>query len=302
MSDLFHSIRQTVATLLPRRVKNALHRMVPDALPTRMLRRSWLKSDIHLWPPEGTDGASDLHRYEYSFLSQNGEDGIIRWLFDQIGFRTRTFLEFGFSAGENNSLRLMMKERFGGLFIDANERQVRHFHKVAQGLGINQVKAANAFLTLENLEPTIQKEGLEGEIDFMSIDVDGNDYWFWEKLAVVRPRVACIEFNSFLGPDVSVSMPYDPTFDRFEKHPYGAYFGASLKAMENLGKRKGYRLVACDSNGINAFFLDSNCSAAGIKTKTAEEAYVPFGAELPKGVTRERLSADLRNFPFETIS
>jgi hypothetical protein len=38
----------------------------------------------------------------------------------------------------------------------------------------------------------------------------------------------------------ALSVPYDPTFDRHEKHPSGWYYGASLTAVAKL----------CASNGL----------------------------------------------------
>lgn len=54
-----------------------------------------------------------LERYEYSLYSQNGEDGILKYLFSQIGVSSKLFLEFGFGVVENNSLRLILKEGWG---------------------------------------------------------------------------------------------------------------------------------------------------------------------------------------------
>jgi hypothetical protein len=50
--------------------------------------------------------------------------------------------------------------------------------------------AVQAFITRGNLEELITSNGLPREIDFLSLDVDGNDYWLWETLECVSPRVA----------------------------------------------------------------------------------------------------------------
>jgi hypothetical protein len=72
---------------------------------------------------------------------------------------------------------------------------------------------------------------------------------------VIRPRVVVVEFNHLWGPERSVTVPYDPSFAA-EYGPFGAdYSGASLAAMVKLGWSKGYRLVACEKYGFNAFFL-----------------------------------------------
>ena len=35
--------------------------------------------------------------------------------------------------------------------------------------------------------------------------------------------------------------------------------GASLQALHDLNKLKGYKLVGCDFNGVNAFFVRNDC-------------------------------------------
>ena len=49
-------------------------------------------------------------------------------------------------------------------------------------------------------------------------------------------------------------MEYNPAHVR-ARVIVTSYEGASLKAMEILGKKKGYSLVACDFLGVNAFFV-----------------------------------------------
>jgi hypothetical protein len=67
------------------------------------------------------------------------------------------------------------------------------------------------------------------------------------------PRVLILEYNSMFGPERSVTIPYDPQFDRQRHH--SMYYGASLQALTKLNARKGYRLVAVEPAGVNAFFL-----------------------------------------------
>ena len=89
------------------------------------------------------------------------------------------------------------------------------------------------------------------EIDFFSIDVDGNDYYLFENLKV-RPKVICIEYNFWFGPDLNCSIPYDKNFI----WDVGSiYCGASLNSLCELGKKKKYHLVALESQCVNAFFV-----------------------------------------------
>src|SRR5690606_19278460 len=73
-------------------------RLLPLRVRARKVERRWRRRDRAGWPPPGADPAQGLEAYEYSLQSQNGEDGILRFLVAEIGFGTRRFVEFGFGA------------------------------------------------------------------------------------------------------------------------------------------------------------------------------------------------------------
>jgi hypothetical protein len=93
--------------------------------------------------------------------------------------------------------------------------------------------------------------------DFLSVDIDGNDYHVVQALlaAGFRPQVVCVEFNSAFGPTRKVTIPYIQDFDYLVAHPSGLYYGASVAAWRGLLEPKGYRFVTVDSRGVNAFFV-----------------------------------------------
>jgi hypothetical protein len=110
-----------------------------------------------------------------------------------------------------------------------------------------------AAVARENVDGVLREAGAEGEVDLLSVDIDGNDLWVWEALTAVSPRVVICEYNSLFGPDRAVTIPYEPDFDR--KRRWGLYYGASLAALTEIGRQKGYRLVAVEPRGVNAYFL-----------------------------------------------
>ena len=276
-------------------------RLVPAGLRAAKVRSKWGRKDLGEWPPAGTNPAAGLGQYEYSYLSQNGEDGIIRFLFSEIGFQSRRLVEFGFGATQCNSLRLILQEGFTGLLMDGSEETCDFFNRAARKKGLTGVEAHCTFLTRENLNQTIRERGVSGEIDFLSLDVDGNDYWFWEALDCVSPRVACIEYNAGMGPTVSWTVPYDPRFERYAKHPSGFFHGASLRALESLGKRKGWRLIGCDSTGTNAFFLRDDVAAPALPTLTAAEAFRPHQNWLGRGFSEAEQLEIMKSMPYEDV-
>lgn len=76
-----------------------------------------------------------------------------------------------------------------------------------------------------------------------------------------------MEYNASYGPHLPWVMRCNPT----HMWPGTNYFGASLKALERLGRRKGYSLVGCNFVGVNAFFVRDDL--------VADKFYEPFDAE-----------------------
>ena len=92
----------------------------------------------------------------------------------------------------------------------------------------------------------------------------------WEAITDYYPRVVVIEYNSSLPPTESRVVPYNPEIFIVDTN----YFGASLLALQNLGHTKGYTLLGCDGNGVNAF-LCKNELIDGIKIKDIQYLYKP---------------------------
>ncbi len=60
-------------------------------------------------------------------------------------------------------------------------------------------KFVHAKVTKENINRLINEAGFAGEVDLLSIDIDGNDYHIWEGLTAVKPRVVIIETHVEFG-------------------------------------------------------------------------------------------------------
>ena len=193
-----------------------------------------------------------LEYYGFKVYSQNDEDGIIEEIFNRIGTTNKTFIEFGVENGlECNSHYLLFKN-WHGLWIDGGETHVRAIReKFAPVLANGQLKVLQAFITRENINELFIEGGIEGEIDLLSIDVDGNDYYIWQAINVVKPRVVIIEYNAKFPPNCDWKMAYNKNH-----HWDGSdWQGASLKSLELLGRELGYQLVATNFTGVNAFFV-----------------------------------------------
>ena len=202
-----------------------------------------------------SDNLNDINKYEYKKTSQNNEDGIIDFIFDKIGLNKINFVEIGFDFYQNNSLNFLGKVN-KGLFIDGSEDKVIKLKNIITLLyPFKNISVVKKFIDKDNLNSIVDDYfHKDEEIDFFSIDVDGNDYYLFENLKV-RPKVICIEYNFLFGPDVKCSIPYDKNFT----WEIGSiYFGASLNSLCELAKRKGYYLIALESHCVNAFFIRSD--------------------------------------------
>lgn len=196
--------------------------------------------------------------------SQSNEGEILARLARQTG-APRTFVEFGFHWHEFNCIGLIRE--YSGLLIDGSDRNVR----LARRLFPENIRVEARFLTLENLG-FIEKHFAGRALGILSIDVDGNDYWFLQRLLPMRPAIVAVEYNASLLLK-RITIPYKADFDRHKEHASGLYCGASLSALAELCRRNGYSLVAVSDSGVNAFFVRDELLGPDLRPLDPETAY-----------------------------
>ena len=215
-----------------------------------------------------------LEPYGYKVYSQNDEDGIIQEIFRRIGTTNKRFIEFGVQNGLESNCHYLLFKGWSGLWIEGSPDYVTEIHdRFRPVIKSGQLKVKNAFITRDNINELFTSEGFTGEIDLLSIDVDGNDYYVWQAVKAVNPRVVVIEYNGKFPPDMNWKQAYN------SQHiwDYSDWQGASLKAYELLGREKGYQLVGTNFNGVNAFFVRQDLAEDKFMTPaTAENLYTPL--------------------------
>lgn len=196
----------------------------------------------------------NINLFEQKFYSQNGEDGIIRIIFDKIKTTNKFCVEFGIHPHEGNTIHLQ-KNKWYCLWMDGNG---------------DDEKIKKEFITAENINLLFKKYNVPKEFDLLSIDIDYNDYWIWKAINI-RPRVVVIEYNSSISLNESKVVEYEPNkcWDGTN------YFGASLLALYKLGINKGYTLIGCDNSGTNAFFVRHDLVKNNFKVRDIKEIYKP---------------------------
>ena len=235
-----------------------------------------------------------LRNREFKVFSQNGEDGLLAYIFSEIGTTNRRFVEFGVGDGrECNCANLAIHFGWSGLMLEASAadvRRARAFYGRLRREDGPRVAVDECLVTVENINEAIAAGQVTSEIDLLSIDIDGNDYWIWEAIDVVSARVVIIEYNASFGRR-AISIAYDPGFVRFKAHRSGWYHGASLAALTKLGERKGYDLIGTDSLGVNAFFVRRDVPKGRLEALGAEEAYRPQRKRMKVATVEQQFAA-----------
>ena len=195
---------------------------------------------------------SKINENEFKITSQNNEDGIIEHIFKIIP-NNKYFVEIGFGFHEFNSLNLI-KDNWNGRLIDFNLDEVLalkynlKFYNYRSKVDILRQK-----ITKDNINDLVFFGNNSKEIDFFSLDVDGNDYWVLKSMDLSKIKVICCEYNHWLGSNEKLSLKYNKDFHFVDN----GIFGASLLAFTDLLKEKGFSLVAVESSGTNAFYVNN---------------------------------------------
>ena len=185
-----------------------------------------------------------LHAFRRTVTSQHGEDGIIEKIFETLPPGDKWCVEFGAWDGNylSNTWNLIKSKGWYSIQIESNS----DYFKVMEKNFLNDpVFCVNEKVEVEpphRLVDILSRYPIPISFDFLSIDVDSYDYQIWQGFHGHRPRVVCIEFCQ--------------AFKNEEKYIHGqgqVYKGSSLASVVELGKQKGYELIAVA--GVNAFFV-----------------------------------------------
>ena len=225
---------------------------------------------------------NDLEEAEFQVFSQRGEDGILQYIISKVPIPNRIFVEFGVEDyTESNTRFLLMNNHWSGLVIDGDKDNIR-FIKSDFIYWKYDVTAVQSFITRDNIDGLIAGYTNCSDIGVLSVDVDGNDYWIWEAITTIQPRIVVCEYNSALGPTAPLSIPYRADFYRTSAHSSNLYFGAGLAAFCHLAEKKGYDFIGVAGAGVNAFFVRRDLSS-------------PFRKRRPEEAFRESANRDSRD-------
>lgn len=193
-----------------------------------------------------------LLQYKKDVYSQTGEDGIVQAILNAIGERDHWCVEFGAWDGRrfSNSRNLIESYFYNAVLIEGDAERfasLKNFYA-----GNHNVTAIRAFVGLgkeDGLDAILKQTPIPKGFDFLSIDIDGNDFHVWKAMEIYRPKLICIEFNPTIPNECDFVQPPDPKVQQ----------GSSLKSLIALGKSKGYELASVLT--YNAFFVRNDMFA-----------------------------------------
>ena len=208
--------------------------------------------------------AADFKRLARNVYSQNGEDGILEWLFSKIAPESRICVEFGAWDGRrlSNTFNLVAHQGWKGIYIEGDRSKFEALTKTSTELP--QITPILRFVSTsgpDSLDNILRGMQIPENFALLSIDVDGNDYEIWEGMKNFRPSVVIIEHNP----------SFHPGFE-YVDHGGRAFMGSSATSLYLLARRKGYELLGCST--INLFFVRQELFAAlDVRPQTVHEIF-----------------------------
>jgi len=195
-----------------------------------------------------------LNRFGKKCFSQTDEDGITLEIVRRLDITCNgVFAEFGVGNGLENNTLILACLGWRGFWVGGEKLA---FHLVPS----NKFTYIEGWITADNIAGLARK-GMgflqAGQIDVVSLDLDGNDIYFVRTLLEnnVAPKLFIVEYNAKFPPPVRFQIQYNPD------HRWSGddYFGASLCSFTDLFTEHGYRLICCNSHtGANAFFIHAD--------------------------------------------
>jgi hypothetical protein len=212
-----------------------------------------------------------LARFDTCVYSQSGQDGYIAEIFRRIGERDRFFVEIGTGNGIRNNTRFLLEQGWHGIWVEGNTADVEAARSTfALYISVGSLQIVNNFITSENVNDLLGLADAPAEFDFLSLDIDQNTSHVWRALRH-RSRAACIEYNASIPASSALEVPYH--WDRGWEGTN--WFGAGLKAMQQIGAAKGMQLVGCELTGTDALFVAGATDALFCSPFTAEQHWEP---------------------------
>ena len=178
-----------------------------------------------------------LYLFRKNIYSQYGEDGIIEEILRRISRMLPLdgwCVEFGAWDGIylSNTFNLIKNKDYKAVLIEGNSSKYKELCSDVSTKQAIKVCKYVSFSGDNTLDRILRKTWIPNDFDFLSIDIDGCDYFVFDSLNDYKPKVVCIEFNP--------TIPNDVEF--IQKKEFSIKQGASAKSIVMLAEKKSYSL------------------------------------------------------------
>lgn len=241
------------------------------------------------------NSAKSLYDVEVKVFSQNGEDGILDFIIKKLNITRPNFIEIGVQDYLESNTRFIYESYYpSGLIIDC-QKNLNSIVRQNINLWKGDLRIVEKFITSKNAEDTIL-QNCDFNVDIFSLDIDGIDYWVIKNLSEkINPKVFVVEYNPIFGSQIEVTVPDIDDFSRENYHYSHLCYGASLRAFNELFKKKGYYLLGVNRLRNNAFFISNKFSKKEFFPNILDTSFSDFTNSL----VRESRSKD-GNLDFKT--
>jgi len=229
--------------------------------------------------------SNTYHKYCKNIYSQNGEDGILEKLLEELDIKQGECCEFGASDGKFSSNTYRLIERgFKSLLIESD---ITLYNKLVATMNtFSNVTCVNAYVNPQNLSVFLANANFSKQFDVLSIDIDSYDYQVWKDFNDFVPKIVIIEVNSYRDPIVEEihhepTLAYGPNDPLVKICPTRVAVGSSFMSVLKLGISKNYTPVAFTGNitFVHNDYLSMLKDFPYIKS-TEPKAYLPLYTNL----------------------
>ena len=199
--------------------------------------------------------------FRHNIHSANGEDGIIKKLFSDLGITGGIVCEFGAHDGFHDSnTAALWKQNYQAVLIESDHGRFNQLEKNTSGhdvecfhtaIGGSRKRGMKGLESDDAWAEEREKEDMQNTIDdilekskfnitsdnfsLMSIDIDSYDYYVFNSIKKYFPKVLIFE----------VSSGYSSDIDFISESK-----GCSIKSAYELGVEKGYKMICHCGNVI----------------------------------------------------
>ncbi len=186
-----------------------------------------------------------LSEYAQNAYSQHGEDGIIEEMLARIGASFDLdgwCVEFGAWDGIylSNTYNLIKNKNYNAVLIEGDNNK---YNELCENIPSSDIIKIRHFVEFDgdaSLDGLLSETPIPRNYDFLSIDIDGCDYYILQSISIYKPKIICIEYNP--------SIPNEVDF--IQKKCFSVKQGASARALTELAIDKDYALVAVTQTNL----------------------------------------------------